>query len=42
MPNNENLENTSLQEGEKNTGKQQGNEPPVENDVGIYQLLNGM
>ena len=42
MPNNENLENTSLQEGEKNTGEQQGNEPPVENEVGIYQLLNGM
>ena len=42
MPNNENLENTSLQEGEKNTGVQQGNEPPVKNEVGIYQLLNGM
>lgn len=42
MPNNENLENTSLQEGEKNTGEQQRNEPPVENKVGIYQLLNGM
>ena len=41
MPNNENLENTSLQEG-GNTGEQQGNEPPVENKVGIYQLLNGM
>lgn len=42
MPNNENLENTSLQEGGGNTGEQQGNEPPVESKVGIYQLLNGM
>ena len=41
MPNNENLENTPLQEG-GNTGEQQGNEPPVKSEVGIYQLLNGM